>query len=91
MDNDRLLDPVVKAAFNALNDGDRDAWLGPFDSHAILTDDGNERDYERWSDSTVACRSELRQARENLQQTRPAAAAGTAKTTRKKGTSSATG
>jgi len=28
MDDDRLLDPVVKAAFNALNAGDRDAWLG---------------------------------------------------------------
>src|SRR2546428_14080935 len=28
MDEDRLLDPVGKAAFNALNAGDRDAWLG---------------------------------------------------------------
>ncbi|SRR6266568_963554 len=53
MDSDRLLDPVVKAAFKAMNESDRDAWLGLFDANAILSDDGNERDYKQWSDSEI--------------------------------------
>src|SRR5437879_5435046 len=52
-DPTRLLDPVVKAALEAMNDGNRDAWLGLFDARAILTDDGNERDYKHWSDSEI--------------------------------------
>ncbi len=53
MDADRLIDPVVKAAIDAMNDGDRDAWLGLFDADAILTDDGSERDYKQWSESEI--------------------------------------
>ena len=53
METDRLLDPIVKAALKATNEGDRDAWLGLFDVHAVLTDDGSERDYKQWSDSEI--------------------------------------
>jgi hypothetical protein len=53
MDTDRLLDPVVKVALEAMNEGDRDLWLGLFDVHAILTDDGNQRDYKQWSDTEI--------------------------------------
>ncbi len=53
MDTDRLLDPVVKAALKAMNEGDRDAWLSLFDVRAVLTDDGDERDYKQWSDSEI--------------------------------------
>jgi len=53
MDSDRLLDPVVKSALQAMSDGDRSAWLDLFEAHAILTDDGNDRDYKQWSDSEI--------------------------------------
>jgi len=53
MDSDRLLDSVVKAALEAMKQGDRDAWLGLFDERAVLTDDGNERDFKQWSDAEL--------------------------------------
>jgi hypothetical protein len=53
MDTDRLLDPVVKVALEAMNEGDRDLWLSLFDVHAILTDDGNQRDYKQWSATEI--------------------------------------
>jgi hypothetical protein len=53
MDADQLIDPVVKAAIDAMNAVDREAWLGLFAVDAVLTDDGSERDYKQWSDGEI--------------------------------------
>jgi hypothetical protein len=52
MESERL-HPVVQAALKAIDDGDREAWLKLFDAKAILTDDGSERDYQKWSDAEI--------------------------------------
>src|SRR5258706_10242476 len=49
MDADQLIHPVVKAAIDAMNAVDREAWLGLFAEDAILTDDGSERDCKQRS------------------------------------------
>jgi hypothetical protein len=50
---DELSNPTVKAAVTALHAGDRSAWLALFAPHAILTDDGNKRNYTEWSDTEL--------------------------------------
>ena len=47
------IDPIVKAALDAMRDGDRDAWLGLFADDTVLTDDGTERDFKQWSDGEI--------------------------------------
>ena len=47
------LNPIVQTALRAMKDGDRDAWLSLFDAKAVLTDDGTERDYKKWSDAEI--------------------------------------
>ena len=53
MNPDQLHNPIVKAAVTALHAGDRSAWLGLFAPHAVLTDDGNKRNFIEWSDSEL--------------------------------------
>lgn len=40
--------------------GDRTAWLALFTPNAILTDDGSEEDFIRWSDSKIFSKEEVR-------------------------------
>ena len=53
MNIDQLHNPVVRAALTALHAGDRKAWLALFDTHAILTDDRDKRNYVEWSDTEL--------------------------------------
>ncbi len=53
MNIDQLTNPNVKAAVQAMNDGNRAAWLSQFTSNPILTDDDNPRDFVAWSDSEL--------------------------------------
>ncbi len=53
MNIDQLQNSVVRAALTALHAGDRKAWLALFDPHAVLTDDGNPRNYTEWSHSEL--------------------------------------
>ena len=53
MNIDQLHNSVVRAALTALHAGDRKAWLALFDTHAILTDDGDKRNYVEWSDTEL--------------------------------------
>lgn len=53
MNREQLSNPTVKAAITALHTGDRKAWLALFAPNAILTDDGNPRNYIEWSDTEL--------------------------------------
>ena len=53
MNKEELGNPIVKAAVTALHAGDRKTWLALFASNAVLTDDGNPRNYVEWSDSEL--------------------------------------
>ena len=46
---DALTDPIVKAAIEALQKGDRKAWLALFESDAKLYDDGALRSLEKFT------------------------------------------
>jgi hypothetical protein len=46
---DRLTNRIVKAAIEALQKGDRDAWAGLFERDAELYDDGNIRSLEEFT------------------------------------------
>jgi hypothetical protein len=48
-----LTHPLVKAAVEALNAGDRAAWFALFTPNATLTDDGHNRNFTQWSDSEI--------------------------------------
>jgi ketosteroid isomerase-like protein len=43
MDIDRLKNPTVRAAIEALQRGDKQAWAALFEPDATLYDDGNPR------------------------------------------------
>lgn len=53
MNIEELSNPIVKAAVTALHAGDRSAWLALFAPNAVLTDDGNKRNYVEWSGSEL--------------------------------------
>src|SRR5262249_26197953 len=46
---DALTNPTVKAAIEALQKGDRNAWSALFESNAELFDDGNLRSLEKFT------------------------------------------
>jgi len=48
-----LIHPVAKAAIDALQAGDSEAWKELFDPDAVLFDDGHPRNLERFSDEAV--------------------------------------
>lgn len=50
MDVDSLQHPLVRSAIEAMNSGDRASWLMLFSDDAVLTDDGERRDFVSWSD-----------------------------------------
>lgn len=47
------LNPVVKAAIEAMNAHDREGRFTSFADGAALTDDGNPHDFTAWSDSEL--------------------------------------
>ena len=57
MNTGQLTNPLAKAAIEALNARDRQAWFALFASGdatgATLTDDGDVRDLTEWSDSEL--------------------------------------
>jgi hypothetical protein len=53
MNTQQLTNPLVKAALEAMNLGDRGAWFDLFITDAILTDDGSPHDFTEWSDSEL--------------------------------------
>ena len=61
MDIDSLQHPLVRAAIQAMNSGDRATWMMLFSEDAVLNDDGSRRDFVSWSDSELfeANRGEL--------------------------------
>lgn len=50
MNTDQLTNPIVKAAVEAINRGDRAAWFALFAPNAKMTDDGDAHDLTEWSD-----------------------------------------
>jgi len=53
MDLDKLTNTTVKAAVQALQNGDRGAWLAQFTPDAELYDDGQKRDFMSFVDSAI--------------------------------------
>ena len=49
MNTDQLSDPTVKAAIEALQKGDKEAWTALFEPGARLYDDGSERSLEKFT------------------------------------------
>jgi hypothetical protein len=49
MNTDELTNPTVKAAIEALQKGDRQAWAALFEAGAKLYDDGSERNLEKFT------------------------------------------
>lgn len=47
------IDPMVQLLVDAINDGDRDAFLGLLAEDATLSDDGTERDLQGWVDREI--------------------------------------
>jgi hypothetical protein len=53
MDTSKLTNPTVKAAIEALQQGDRRAWAAAFEPHAELYDDGSPRSLEEFNQSAL--------------------------------------
>jgi len=49
MKTDTLTNPIVKAAIDALQKGDRKAWSALFEPNAELYDDGNPRSFKEFT------------------------------------------
>ena len=49
MKTDALTNPIVKAAIEALQNGDREAWKTLFEPDVALFDDGSPRDFLRFT------------------------------------------
>lgn len=50
---DKLTEPTVKAAVDALQKGDRSAWAALFEAGAKLFDDGAPRDLEKFTRDAI--------------------------------------
>jgi hypothetical protein len=50
---DELTDPTVRSVVEAINAGDREAFLAAFTPDRTMSDDGSERDFEAWIDREV--------------------------------------
>jgi hypothetical protein len=53
MDTDRLTNPTVRAAIQALQRGDKEAWSGLFEPGATLYDDGNPRSLVKFTEEAL--------------------------------------
>ncbi len=48
-----LTDPVVRRLVAAINDGDRVAFRACLTPDAVMTDDGSQRDLDRWTEQEI--------------------------------------
>ncbi|HEY9048958.1 MAG TPA: hypothetical protein VIN08_23825 [Ohtaekwangia sp.] len=53
MNTDKLTNPIVKAAIDALQKGDKKTWLSLFTTDARLYDDGSPRDFKKFSSEAL--------------------------------------
>lgn len=53
MDTSKLTDPTIKSAFEALQSGNRVEWKSQFAEKVTFTDDGNQRDFDGFSNSAI--------------------------------------
>ena len=53
MDTSKLTNSTVKTAFDALQKGDHDQWTSQFVEKPVFTDDGNPKDFEKFSKSAI--------------------------------------
>jgi hypothetical protein len=53
MDNDRLVNSTVRAAIEALQKGDKQAWAALFEPDATLYDDGNPRSLKEFTQQAL--------------------------------------
>jgi hypothetical protein len=53
MDNDRLVNPTVRAAIEALQKGDKQAWAALFEPDATLYDEGNPRSLKKFTQDAL--------------------------------------
>ena len=53
MDTSKLINTVVRSAFEAWQRGDSPAWLAHFASHVELLDDGHPRDFQDFSTDAI--------------------------------------
>ena len=53
MFTERLTNPTVKAAIEALQKGDRTAWSALFETDAKLYDDGSPRSLEKFTEDAL--------------------------------------
>ncbi|QES49907.1 hypothetical protein DEJ50_20860 [Streptomyces venezuelae] len=49
----KLSDPVVRALVTAVNNHDREAFLGLLTADATMSDDGSDRDLQQWIDKEI--------------------------------------
>lgn len=54
MNTDKLTNPVVKKAINALQSADRETWFSLFSSDAALYDDGNKMNFRTFFEKALA-------------------------------------
>lgn len=53
MDTDRLTNPTVRAAIQALQRSDKDAWAALFEPDATLYDDGSPRSLRKFTEEAL--------------------------------------
>jgi hypothetical protein len=53
VDTDKLTNPTVRAAIDALQRGDSEAWAAQFEANAKLFDDGSPRSLEEFNREAV--------------------------------------
>ena len=53
VDTEKLINPTVKAAIEALQKGDKQAWASLFESDASLYDDGSPRSLTRFTQEAL--------------------------------------
>jgi len=53
MDIDRLMNPTARAAIEALQKGDKEAWAALFEPSATLYDDGSPRSLRKFTEEAL--------------------------------------
>jgi hypothetical protein len=53
MNTENLSNSIVKSAIDALQKGDKSAWYALFAHNAEMTDDGNTRNFKKFSDDAI--------------------------------------
>jgi hypothetical protein len=53
MNTEKLTNPVIKQAINALQNGDKQAWFALFTADALLFDDGNKMNFKSFFEKAL--------------------------------------